>query len=99
MAKVKTALIDAGLMSPELVFLNGMLFPRPIPSHLTFPHPGSKKSMVLTKVPERILPGASYRLMDVRLCNTTSVPYFLLANTGDDTLMKIMRKAAFDRYV
>jgi DNA polymerase beta len=55
--------------------------------------------MVLTKVPERILPGASYRLMDVRLCNTTSVPYFLLANTGDDTLMKIMRKAAFDRYV
>ncbi|KAI5451716.1 hypothetical protein NCC49_001365 [Naganishia albida] len=80
MDKVKAALSDAGLMSRDLVFLNGI-----------------KKSMVLTKVPERILPGAGYRLMDIRLCNTTSVPYFLLANTGDETLMKIMRRAAFDR--
>ncbi|GHJ86972.1 hypothetical protein NliqN6_3374 [Naganishia liquefaciens] len=56
---------------------------------------GSKKTMVLTKLPEKVLPGSSYRMMDIRLCKTTSVPYFLLHNTGEETLMKILRREAF----
>ena len=53
--------------------------------------------MVLAKLPENVLSGSSYRMMDIRLCNTTSVPYFLLHNTGDETLMKILRREAFHR--
>lgn len=99
MVKVKAALTKAGLMSPDFIFLNGTnALCHVKPSSLThFLVVGSKKSMVLTKLPENVLSGSSYRMMDIRLCNTTSVPYFLLHNTGDETLMKILRREAFHR--
>jgi DNA polymerase beta len=98
MAKVKAALTAAGLMSPDFLFSNGTHASSFRISQCSLVlSEGIKKTMVLTKLPEKVLPGAGYRLMDVRLCNTTSVPYFLLHNTGDETLMKILRREAFHR--
>jgi DNA polymerase beta len=46
------------------------------------------------------LPGNAdglWRQIDIRICPVPSMPYMLLGNTGDDTLMKILRQAAKDK--
>jgi DNA polymerase beta len=45
--------------------------------------------MLLTRLPDS--PTAPHRQVDIRLCPTESLPYMLLGNSGDDTLMKILR--------
>ncbi|KAJ9127347.1 hypothetical protein QFC24_000754 [Naganishia onofrii] len=89
MELVKNALVAAGLMGSERVFQSG-----------------KKKCMFLTRVPQshaHLLSSdeegqvATLRALEVRVCPVESVPYFLLANTGDDMLMKVIRKAAKSR--
>lgn len=47
--------------------------------------------MALTKLPEE---GSLWRQVDIRLSTLDSLPYTMLALSGDDTLMKILRKTA-----
>lgn len=56
---------------------------------------GEKKSMFLTRLPDS--PGAVYRQIDIRLCPTESLPYMLLGNSGDDSLMKLLRWRAMEK--
>jgi DNA polymerase beta len=56
---------------------------------------GEKKSMFLTRLPKS--PGAVYRQIDIRLCPTESLPYMLLGNSGDDSLMKLLRWRAMEK--
>lgn len=49
--------------------------------------------MALTKLPKD---GAKWRQVDIRLSTLDSLPYTMLALSGDDTLMKLLRKTAKD---
>ncbi|KAJ9092426.1 hypothetical protein QFC21_006808 [Naganishia friedmannii] len=70
-----------------------------------FGEAGDKKLLFLTRVPpshSHLVPSeddkpATVRMMEVRVCHTESLPYFLLANTGDDMLMRIFREVAKER--
>ncbi|WVQ94237.1 hypothetical protein IAU59_001315 [Kwoniella sp. CBS 9459] len=55
---------------------------------------GEKKVLALARLP---LESAFHRRIDIRLCPLESLPYMLLGNTGDDTLMKILRHRAMAR--
>jgi hypothetical protein len=55
---------------------------------------GPKKIMALTQLPET--PGAKWRQVDIRLSTLDSLPYTMLALSGDDTLIKLMRRVAKD---
>ncbi|WVF66629.1 hypothetical protein IAT40_001369 [Kwoniella sp. CBS 6097] len=52
---------------------------------------GEKKVLALARLPRNT---AYHRQIDIRLCPLESLPYMLLGNTGDDTLMKILRHRA-----
>nr|XP_019006078.1 uncharacterized protein I203_01400 [Kwoniella mangroviensis CBS 8507]OCF69539.1 hypothetical protein I203_01400 [Kwoniella mangroviensis CBS 8507] len=55
---------------------------------------GEKKVLALTKLPQ---PNSIHRQVDIRLCPLESLPYMLLGNTGDDTLMKTLRYRAIQK--
>ncbi|WVW81337.1 hypothetical protein I302_103328 [Kwoniella bestiolae CBS 10118] len=55
---------------------------------------GEKKVLALTKLPK---PNSIHRQIDIRLCPLESLPYMLLGNTGDDTLMKALRYRAIQK--
>lgn len=50
--------------------------------------------MTLIKLPNE--PKALYRQLDIRSSTLDSLPYTMLGLTGDDSLMKILRKEAKD---
>ncbi len=50
---------------------------------------GDKKMMGITRLPDR--KDALWRRLDIRVCPFGAHSYFLLGNTGDDNLMKILR--------
>ncbi|OCF42147.1 hypothetical protein I317_03998 [Kwoniella heveanensis CBS 569] len=52
---------------------------------------GEKKVLALARLPRNT---SFHRQIDIRLCPLESLPYMLLGNTGDDTLMKILRHKA-----
>ena len=60
-------------------------------NHLEPMFTGAKKIMALTRLPEE---GSLWRQVDIRLSTLDSLPYTMLALSGDDTLMKILRKTA-----
>ncbi|KAJ9114251.1 hypothetical protein QFC22_005703 [Naganishia vaughanmartiniae] len=88
MLTVKNALLQAGLMGSENIFQGGdkkLLFLTRVPashSHLLATEDGEPAAM---------------RKMEVRVCAMESLPYFRLANTGDDMLMRIFRSVAKGR--
>lgn len=49
----------------------------------------------LTRLPD--VANARFRQIDVRISPVQSLPFMLLGNTGDDELMKILRRAANDK--
>lgn len=51
--------------------------------------------MFLTRLPST--KGAVYRQIDIRLCPVESLPYMLLGNSGDDSLMKLLRWRAMEK--
>ncbi|WWD06269.1 hypothetical protein V865_004358 [Kwoniella europaea PYCC6329] len=55
---------------------------------------GEKKVLALTRLPQ---PNSIHRQIDIRLCPLESLPYMLLGNTGDDTLMKTLRYRAIQK--
>ncbi|KAK4686411.1 hypothetical protein P7C73_g3709, partial [Tremellales sp. Uapishka_1] len=78
MGKILEALGDADLVDPDKFFSSG-----------------AKKTLGLTRLPKSAdNPAPVYRQIDIRLCPTDSIPYMLLGNTGDDELMKILRRQA-----
>ncbi|ORY23556.1 hypothetical protein BCR39DRAFT_561926 [Naematelia encephala] len=62
--------------------------------HMIFSQ-GERKIMALTQLPNST--GSVHRQIDIRLCPTTSLPYMLLGNTGDDELMKYLRVRALEK--
>ncbi|WVQ64373.1 uncharacterized protein L199_002536 [Kwoniella botswanensis] len=55
---------------------------------------GEKKVLALTKLPRT---NSIHRQIDIRFCPLESLPYMLLGNTGDDTLMKTLRYRAIQK--
>lgn len=51
--------------------------------------------MGLTRLPG--VRNAPHRQIDIRLCPTESLPHMLLGNSGDDTLMKLLRWKAIEK--
>jgi DNA polymerase beta len=93
MGKVLIALSKASLLDPEMMFSEGIISsPQGQEGKLM---KGEKKSMFLTRLPYS--PGAVYRQIDIRLCPTESLPYMLLGNSGDDSLMKLLRWRAMEK--
>jgi len=94
MGKVLIALSNANLLDPEMMFSEGIA---PLLSRyrMRLMWKGEKKSMFLTRLPDT--PGAVYRQIDIRLCPTESLPYMLLGNSGDDSLMKLLRWRAMEK--
>lgn len=82
MGRVKTAMLDAGLLEEDKIFSQG-----------------EKKILALTRLPSSTAPPAKriHRQIDIRLCPLQSLPYMLLGNSGDDTLMKLLRWRAADK--
>lgn len=89
MEKVSSALFRAGLLQAETVFSLGESTWLGTPSANIG---GTKKLSGLTRLPQ--VAKARYRQLDVRLAPAESLPYMLLGNTGDDELMKILRRCA-----
>lgn len=92
MGKVLIALSNANLLDPEMMFSEGIQLIVKTRRKLM---KGEKKSMFLTRLPN--YPGAVYRQIDIRLCPTESLPYMLLGNSGDDSLMKLLRWRAMEK--
>ncbi len=67
-----------------------------LPESVTLPASSApvKAKVSLTQAPSGAHP---WRQVDIRLCPVPSLPYMLLGNTGDDTLMKILRARAIHR--
>ena len=88
MGRVKTAMLDAGLIEEDKIFSQG-----------------EKKILALTRLPEIKQKGKGagkkaqrvHRQIDIRLCPLQSLPYMLLGNSGDDTLMKLLRWRAAEK--
>ena len=95
MGKVLIALSNANLLDPEMMFSEGDSLPLVFFTDQKELMKGEKKSMFLTRLPNS--PGAVYRQIDIRLCPTESLPYMLLGNSGDDSLMKLLRWRAMEK--
>ena len=100
MGRVKAAMLDAGLLEEDKIFSQGekkilaltRLRSADDPNISSAELEAQTKAFGNSNKTTRL-----HRQIDIRLCPLQSLPYMLLGNSGDDTLMKLLRWRAAEK--